>query len=171
MDSGLVPGLDWLPGWFTEPIGILMALQIVTFGLALAALLVWRFRVRKVVYVVRDQAQAEAVEASEDLSAAAMIVFTDQGRVVASSGVEGEAFAPFVTETLRNLAELGMESVVEVRTWGKGVTMTVVRMMEAGSMTVYAAAIRPGTRPPKGEDVRSAIERAFGDVLRQEVRA
>jgi len=120
---------------------------------------------------VRDQAQAEAVEASEDLSAAALVVFTDQGRVVASSGVEGEALAPFVTEALRNLAELGMESVAELRTWGKGVTMTVVRLMEAGSMTVYAAAIRPGTRPPKGEDVRSAIEKVFGDILRQEVRA
>jgi hypothetical protein len=165
MNSGLVPGLNW----FTDPLIILLALQIVTLGLALAALLVWRLR--KVVYVVRDQAQAEAVEASEDLSAAALVVFTDQGRVVASSGVEGEALAPFVTEALRSLAELGMESVVEVRTWGKGVTMTVVRLMEAGSMTVYAAAIRPGTRPPKGEDVKSAIERVFGDVLRQEVRA
>jgi hypothetical protein len=167
MNSGLVPGLDW----FADPLTILLALQIVTLGLALVALLVWRFRVRKVVYVVRDQTQAEAVEASEDLSAAALVVFTDQGRVVASSGVEGEALAPFVTEALRNLAELGMESVVEVRTWGKGVTMTVVRLMETGSMTVYAAAIRPGTRPPRGEDVKSAIERVFGDVLRQEVRA
>jgi hypothetical protein len=165
MNSGLVPGLNW----FTDPLTILLALQIVTLGLALAALLVWRLR--KVVYVVRDQAQAEAVEASEDLSAAALVVFTDQGRVVASSGVEGEALAPFVTEALRSLAELGMESVVEVRTWGKGVTMTVVRLMEAGSMTVYAAAIRPGTKPPRGEDVKSAIERVFGDVLRQEVRA
>jgi hypothetical protein len=167
MNSGLVPGLDW----FADPLTILLALQIVTLGLALAALLVWRFRVRKVVYVVRDQAQAEAVEASEDLSAAALVVFTDQGRVVASSGVEGEALAPFVTEALRNLAELGMESVVEVRTWGKGVTMTVVKLMEAGSMIVYAAAIRPGTRPPRGDDVKSAIERVFGDVLRREVRA
>jgi hypothetical protein len=167
MRSGLVPGLDW----FAEPLTILLAVQIVTLGLALAALFVWRFRVRKVVYVVRDQAQAEAVEASEDLSAAALVVFTDQGRVVASSGVEGEALAPFVTEALRNLAELGMESVVEMRTWGKGVTMTVVRMTEAGSITVYAAAIRPGTRPPKGEDVRSAVERVFGDVLKHEVRA
>jgi len=164
-----VPGLDWLLGWFTEPISILMALQIVTLGLALVALLVWRFRVRKVVYMVRDQAQAEAVEASEDLSAVALVVFTDQGRVVASSGVEGEALAPFVIEALRNLAELGMESVQEMRTWGKGVTMTVVRMMETGSMTVYAAAIRPGTRPPMGDDVRSAIEKVFGDILRQEV--
>jgi hypothetical protein len=34
-----------------------------------------------------------------------------------------------------------------------------------------AAAIRPGTRPPRGDDVKSAIERVFGDVLRQEVRA
>jgi hypothetical protein len=167
MNSGLVPGLDW----FTDPLTILLAVQIVTLGLALAALLVWRFRVRKVIYVVRDQAQAEAVETSEDLSAAALVVFTDQGRVVASSGVEGEALAPFVTEALTHLAELGMESVVEVRTWGKGVTMTVVRLMDVGSVTVYAAAIRPGTRPPRGEDVRSAIERVFGDVLRQEVRA
>jgi hypothetical protein len=167
MKSGLVPGLDW----FADPLTILLALQIVTLGLALVALLVWRFRVRKVIYVVRDQAQAEAVEASEDLSAAALVVFTDQGRVVASSGVEGEALAPFVTEALRNLAELGMESVVEVRTWGKGVTMTVVRLIDVGSITVYAAAIRPGTRPPRGDDVKSAIERVFGDVLRQEARA
>jgi hypothetical protein len=64
-----------------------------------------------------------------------------------------------------------MESVVEVRTWGKGVTMTVVRLMDVGSITVYAAAIRPGTRPPRGDDVKSAIERVFGDVLRQEARA
>ena len=162
-----MPGL----GWFADPLTILLAVQIVTLGLALAALLVWRFRVRKVIYVVRDQAQAEAVEASEDLSAAALVVFTDQGRVVASSGVEGEALAPFVTEALRNLAELGMESVVELRTWGKGVTMTGVRLREAGNMAVYAAAIRPGARPPRGEDVRSVIERVFGDILRQEVRA
>jgi len=94
MNSGLVPGL----GWFADPLTILLAVQIVTLGLALAALLVWRFRVRKVVYMVRDQAQAEAVEASEDLSAVALVVFTDQGRVVASSGVEGEALAPFVTK-------------------------------------------------------------------------
>jgi hypothetical protein len=167
MKSGLVSGLNW----FTDPLTILLALQIVTLGLALAALLVWRFRVRKAIYVMRDQAQAEAVEASEDLSAATLVVFTDQGRVVVSSGVEGEALAPFVTEALRNLAELDMESVVEMRTWGKGVTMTVVRLMEVGNMAVYAAAIRPGTRPPRGEDVRSAIERVFGDILRQEVRA
>jgi hypothetical protein len=36
MNSGLVPGLDW----FADPLTILLAVQIVTLGLALAALLV-----------------------------------------------------------------------------------------------------------------------------------
>lgn len=153
-------------------LGILMLIQLATLGLALAALLAWRFRYRKVVYVVRDQVEAEAAEAREDLSAAALVVFTDQGRVVAASGVDGEALAPFVNEALRNLAELGMESVQEMRTWGKGITMTVVRVSEVGERVIYAAAVRPGTRPPDGKDVRGAVESKFGDVLgRLEVRA
>ena len=77
-----------------EPLAILMAVQIATLALSLAAILVWRFRYREKVIYVRDMAGVEASEAAEDLSSAMLVVFTDQGRVVAASGIDGESVAP-----------------------------------------------------------------------------
>jgi hypothetical protein len=149
-----------------EPLAILVAVQIATLALSLAAILLWRFRYREKVIYVRDMAGVEASEAAEDLSSAMLVVFTDQGRVVAASGIDGGSVAPFVREALSHLAELGMDRVSEMRVWGSNVVMTVARVSEVGERAVYAAAIRPGARAPDGRSVRMAVERQFADVVR-----
>jgi hypothetical protein len=116
--------LEDITGWIQglvvgEPIALLIAVQLATLALSLTAILVWRFRYREKVVYVRDMAGVDASEAAEDLSSAMLVVFTDQGRVVAASGIEGEAVAPFVREALSHLAELGMERVAEMRVWGE----------------------------------------------------
>jgi len=163
--------LEDITGWIQslvvgEPIALLIAVQLATLALSLTAILVWRFRYREKVVYVRDMAGVDASEAAEDLSSAMLVVFTDQGRVVAASGIEGEAVAPFVREALSHLAELGMERVAEMRVWGSSVVMTVARVSEVGERAVYAAAIRPGARPPEGRSVRAAVERQFADLVR-----
>ena len=163
--------MEDITGWIQslvvgEPIALLIAVQLATLALSLTAILVWRFRYREKVVYVRDMAGVDASEAAEDLSSAMLVVFTDQGRVVAASGIEGEAVAPFVREALSHLAELGMERVAEMRVWGSNVVMTVARVSEVGERAVYAAAIRPGARPPEGRSVRAAVERQFADLVR-----
>jgi hypothetical protein len=59
-----------------------------------------------------------------------------------------------------------MERVAEMRVWGSSVVMTVARVSEVGERAVYAAAIRPGARPPEGRSVRAAVERQFADLVR-----
>jgi len=149
-----------------EPLAILMAVQIATLALSLAAILVWRFRYREKVIYVRDMAGVEASEATEDLSSAMLVVFTDQGRVVAASGIDGESVAPYVREVLSHLAELGMDRVSEMRVWGSNVVMTVARVSEVGERAVYAAAIRPGARAPgrqeREDGRREAVRRRRG---------
>ncbi len=152
----------------SSPLAVLVAVQLATLALALAALLTWRFRYRERVIYVKDQAGIEAAEAAEDLSSAMLVVFTDQGRVVAASGVDGALVAPAVREAVAQLAELGMERVSEMRVWGNNVVMTVARVGGVGERTVYAAAIRPGARPPTGRAVSQAVERQFADLIRSE---
>lgn len=157
----------WIQGLAVgDPIALLIAVQLATLALSLAAVLVWRFRYREKVIYVKDRAEAEAAEAAEDLSSAMLVLFTDQGRVVAASGIDGGAVAPYVREALAHLAELGMERVSEMRVWGNNVAMTVARVHDVGERALYAAAIRPGARPPDGRSVRGAVERQFADLVR-----
>ncbi|MEM2693028.1 MAG: hypothetical protein QXW56_06000 [Nitrososphaerota archaeon] len=141
--------------------------QLITLALALAALLAWRFRFRERVVYVAGLADAEASMVAEDLEASMLVVFTGEGRTVASANLDEQAAAgaaAVLREGISSLSELGM-SVERMLATGSGVSATIVRLAEVDGLPVYAAAFRPGARPPDPGALRREVERRFGDLL------
>lgn len=158
------------PGLLDSPLMVLFVIQLVTLGLAVSALVLWRIRYREKVVYVKDLAEMEVAETAEDIGAAIIVLFTDQGRVVASANIEeATAASSLMRESIRNLDDLGVEvEAMQVR--GRGTALTIVHVANVGERRLYAAAVRPGMKPISPDILKKTVAERFSDVIGTEVK-
>lgn len=162
--------LEALTAFFGNTITVLFVIQFVTLGLALFTLVMWQLKYKEKVVYVKDLAEVEASETAEDVGAAMMLIFTDQGRVVAAANIqEAEAASALLRESIRNLDELGLEATA-IQVKGRGTSLTIVHVANVGERRLYAAAVRPGMKPIPPDVLRRTVTERFSDVLRTEAK-